>query len=41
MREVSNRDAAWAAMKVRELLRECVAWLLLCKLAELGVLPEP
>lgn len=39
--ELKNSDSAWAEEKVRELLREAVAWLLLCKLAELGVLPEP
>jgi hypothetical protein len=41
MAEVSNRDAQWAEARVRELLRDCVSWLVLCALAELGVVPEP
>jgi hypothetical protein len=39
--ESTNGDAAWAAAKVRELLREAVAWLLLVQLAELGIGPPP
>jgi hypothetical protein len=39
--EATNEHAAWAAGKVRELLRDAVAWLVLLQLAELGVVPEP
>lgn len=38
---VDNESAAWAAAKVSELLRDCVAWLIVLQIAELGVLPEP
>jgi hypothetical protein len=41
MREVSNRDAAWAERAVAQLLRDAVAWLLLVRLAELGIGPPP
>lgn len=41
MAEVSNLDAAWAERAVHALIREAVSWLLLCALAELGVVPEP
>jgi hypothetical protein len=39
--EATNAQMTWATGKVRELLRDCVSWLLLCALAELGVVPEP
>lgn len=39
--EATNEHAAWADAKLRELLRDCVSWALLCALAELGVVPEP
>ena len=39
--EATNEEAAWAAGKVRELLRDAVAWLLLVQLAELGIGPGP
>ena len=39
--QLSNRDSAWATEKVRPLVRDCVSWLVLCALAELGVVPEP
>lgn len=39
--EATNAQMAWAQAKVRELLKDCVSWLLLCALAELGVVPEP
>jgi hypothetical protein len=38
--EATNETARWADRKVRELLREAVAWLLLVHLAELGIGPE-
>lgn len=39
--DLTNRDAAWAEAAVMQLLRECVAWLLLVRLAELGISPPP
>lgn len=39
--EATNEEAAWAAAKVRELVRDAVAWLLLVQLAELGLAPGP
>jgi hypothetical protein len=38
--ETTNDDAAWAEAKVRELLRDCVSWLVLLQLAELGIGPQ-
>jgi hypothetical protein len=38
---MTNNDMSWAQARVRELLRDCVSWALLCALAELGVVPEP
>ena len=32
-------DEAWADAKVRELVRDAVAWLLLLQMAELGIVP--
>lgn len=32
----STNDTAWATAKVRELLREALAWLLVMHMAELG-----
>lgn len=40
MGEVSNRDAAWADAKLRELLRDCIAWTICMQMAELGLKPE-
>ena len=37
--ETTAGDEAWADAKVRELLRDAVAWLLLLQMAELGVVP--
>jgi hypothetical protein len=37
---MNETDAAWADAKVRELLRDAVAWLLLMQMAELGVVPR-
>jgi hypothetical protein len=39
--DATNADAAWAADKVRELLRDAVAWLVLLQMAELGLVPRP
>jgi hypothetical protein len=38
--EATNEHAAWADAKVRELLRDCVSWLVLLQLAELGIGPR-
>jgi hypothetical protein len=38
--EATNEMNAWAEAKVRELLRDAVAWLLLLKMAELGLVPK-
>lgn len=37
---MNETDVAWAEAKVRELLRDAVAWLLLVHMAELGVVPR-
>jgi hypothetical protein len=37
---MNETDAAWAEAKVRELLRDAVAWLLVLQMAELGVVPR-
>lgn len=39
--EATNDDLAWSREKVRELLRDAIAWLICMQLAELGVVPEP
>jgi hypothetical protein len=39
--EATNAQMTWAQAKVRELLRDCVSWALLCALAELGISPPP
>jgi hypothetical protein len=38
--KLTNRDATWATLKVQELIREAVAWVLLMQLAELGIGPK-
>ena len=38
--EATNKSAAWAERKVRALLRDAVAALLLAQLASLGVRPR-
>jgi hypothetical protein len=39
--EATNDDLAWSQEKVRELVRDAVAWLVLLQMAQLGLLPEP
>jgi hypothetical protein len=39
--EAKNEESAWAEAAVAQLLREAISWVLLCQMAELGLLPEP
>ena len=36
----ATSEAAWAETKVADLIRDCVSWLVLLQMAELGLLPE-